>query len=59
MIDDTRTMGCGPFELLIGRKFKMDVWEDLVKEMLIGEVARFTCPYKVPCTIVHLIFEQL
>lgn len=47
VIDDTRTLGCGPFELLVGRKFKMDVWEDLVKEMLVGEVARFTCPYKV------------
>lgn len=47
VIDDTRTLGCGPFELLIGREFKMDVWEKLVREMLIGEIARFTCPYKV------------
>ena len=52
VIDDTHTLGTGPFELLIGREFKLDIWEKLVKEMLIGEVARFSCPYKVHSVII-------
>ena len=47
VIDDTRTLGTGPFELLIGREFKLSVLEKMVKEMLLGEVARFSCPYEV------------
>eukprot|EP00118_Oscarella_pearsei_P012078 m.85803 g.85803 ORF g.85803 m.85803 type:complete len:342 (+) comp36474_c0_seq1:119-1144(+) len=43
VIDDSRTMGCGPFELLIGRKFKLSVWEDLVKTMRQGEKSTFRC----------------
>jgi AH receptor-interacting protein len=43
VMDDSRTMGCGPFELICGRKFKMAVWEKIVQTMKIGEVARFTC----------------
>ena len=39
VIDDTRTMGFGPFELLIGRDFKLKTWEAAIKEMLIGEVS--------------------
>jgi AH receptor-interacting protein len=47
VIDDTHALGTGPFELLIGREFKLDIWEKLIKEMLIGEIARFSCPYKM------------
>ena len=47
VIDDTRTLGNGPFELLMGCEFKLDVWYDMVKTMRVGEVARFTCPFKV------------
>ena len=47
IVDDSRTMGTGPFELLVGREFKLSVWEELVKTMKIGEVARFTCPFEV------------
>ncbi len=47
IIDDTRILGTGPFELLIGREFKLSILEDMVKGMLVGEVARFSCPYKV------------
>ena len=49
VIDDTRTMGIGPFELLIGRDFKLKTWEDAIKEMLIGEVSRYYCPYQACC----------
>lgn len=51
VVDDSRLMGTGPFELLIGRDFKFKVWEDCVKEMLIGEVSRYYCPYKAGCSI--------
>ncbi len=47
VIDDSRTMGTGPFELLIGREFKLCVWEELVRSMRVGEVARFLCPFEV------------
>lgn len=47
IIDDSRRMGNGPFELLIGREFKLDIWEEMVRTMRLKEVARFTCPFKV------------
>ena len=48
VIDDTRsTLHNGPFELLFGREFKLSVWEEWVKGMLLNEVARFTCPFMV------------
>ena len=45
-IDSSRDLG-QPFELLIGRKFKLEVWEELVKTMRVNEVARFTCDKSV------------
>ena len=50
VVDDSRTLGTGPFELLVGRKFKLGVWEDMVKTMKIGEIAEFICPFKVSST---------
>ena len=47
VVDDTRTMATGPFELLIGREFKLNVWEEMVKTMRVGEIARFRCPFEV------------
>lgn len=47
VIDDSRRFSSGPFELLIGREFKISIWEKWVKEMMIGEIARFICPFKV------------
>ena len=47
LIDDTRTLHSGPFELLIDREFKVKVWENAVKTMKIKEVARFGCEFKV------------
>ena len=40
-------MATGPFELLIGREFKLSVWEEMVKTMRVGEIARFICPFEV------------
>ena len=47
VIDDTRTLGSGPFELLFGRDFKLSIWEDMVKTMRVTEIARFYCPFEV------------
>ena len=41
-IDCSKELG-QPFELLIGKKFKLEVWEELIKTMREKEVARFTC----------------
>ena len=42
LVDCSRDLG-QPFELLIGRKFKLEVWEELIKTMREKEVARFAC----------------
>lgn len=47
VLDDSRTMGNGPFELLIGREFKLKIWEDMVRTMRVNELARFTCTFQV------------
>lgn len=45
-IDCSRDLG-QPFELLIGKKFKLEVWEELIKTMREKEVARFICEKSV------------
>ena len=42
VLDDTKN-DHQPFELLIGKKFKLELWEDLLKTMLIDEIAEFVC----------------
>ncbi|XP_036372704.1 AH receptor-interacting protein [Megalops cyprinoides] len=48
VLDDSRTMGgqCKPMELILGKKFKLPVWERVVVTMREGEVAEFTCDTK-------------
>ena len=61
ILDDSRTLGTGPFELLVGREFKLGIWEDMVKTMRVGEVARFECPFKVyvyTCEDIWVISEE-
>lgn len=43
LIDDSRTFG-KPFELLVGKSFKLDCWEECIKTMLVGETSTFSCP---------------
>uniref|UniRef100_H2YH26 AIP/AIPL N-terminal FKBP-type PPIase domain-containing protein n=1 Tax=Ciona savignyi TaxID=51511 RepID=H2YH26_CIOSA len=43
VIDDSKKH-LKPFELLIGKKFKLQCWEECVKTMLHGEISRFHCP---------------
>lgn len=41
LIDDSRKWN-KPMQLILGRKFKLPVWEVLVKNMALNEVAQFT-----------------
>ncbi|XP_047345160.1 aryl-hydrocarbon-interacting protein-like 1 isoform X2 [Vespa velutina] len=40
VIDDSKTMG-SPMELILGKKFKLEVWEVIVQKMALNEVACF------------------
>ncbi|XP_011865756.1 PREDICTED: AH receptor-interacting protein isoform X2 [Vollenhovia emeryi] len=40
VIDDSRTMG-SPMELILGKKFKLEVWEVILQKMALNEVACF------------------
>lgn len=40
MVDDSRKIG-KPMEIIIGKKFKFEVWEAIVKKMSLNEVAKF------------------
>ena len=45
LVDDSRQEK-QPFELLLGKKFKLEIWETLLKSMRIDEIAEFTCEPK-------------
>lgn len=49
VLDDSRKMGSHskPMELILGKKFKLAVWERVVVTMRPGEVSEFTCDTKV------------
>lgn len=40
LIDDSRKMG-KPMELVLGKQFKLEVWEVIVQKMALNEVAKF------------------
>ncbi|XP_048370028.1 uncharacterized protein LOC125442604 [Sphaerodactylus townsendi] len=42
VIDDSREFGI-PMEIIVGKMFKIEVWETLLTSMRIGEVAEFWC----------------
>nr|XP_023024495.1 AH receptor-interacting protein [Leptinotarsa decemlineata] len=43
LLDDSRKMGKGqPLELVLGKKFKLEVWEAILQKMALYEVAQFT-----------------
>lgn len=46
VLDDSRMRG-KPMELIIGKKFKLPVWETIVCTMREGEIAQFLCDIKV------------
>lgn len=41
LLDDSRKMA-KPMELVLGKKFKLEVWEVIVQKMALNEVAKFT-----------------
>lgn len=40
VIDDSRTVG-KPMELVLGKKFKLEIWEVIIQKMALNEVAHF------------------
>ncbi|XP_075155896.1 AH receptor-interacting protein [Haematobia irritans] len=46
ILDDSREMG-NPMELVLGKKFKLEVWEVIVQKMALHEVAQFTVNRKL------------
>ncbi|KAM6322973.1 aryl-hydrocarbon-interacting protein-like 1 [Podargus strigoides] len=42
VIDDSREAGI-PMEIIVGKMFKIEIWETLLSSMRIGEVAEFWC----------------
>lgn len=42
VIDDSREAGV-PMEIIVGKMFKLEIWETLLSSMRIGEVAEFWC----------------
>jgi AH receptor-interacting protein len=41
VLDDSKKVG-KPMELVLGKKFKFEVWEVIVQKMSLHEVAKFT-----------------
>ncbi|XP_061402912.1 AH receptor-interacting protein [Musca vetustissima] len=46
ILDDSRKMA-NPMELVLGKKFKLEVWEVIVQKMALHEVAQFTVNKKL------------
>lgn len=49
ILDDSRKME-HPMELVLGKKFKLEVWEVMVQKMALDEVAKFTVDKSVIVT---------
>lgn len=48
LLDDSKKIGTKePMVLVIGHKFKLEVWESIVKLMAVGEVASFQVKQEV------------
>jgi hypothetical protein len=58
LLDDSRKMG-KPMELVLGKKFKMEVWETIVQAMAVGEIAKFTVDKSVSFLNLYLCEKNL
>lgn len=58
VIDDSRKIN-KPLELVLGKKFKLEVWEVIVQKMALNEVARFTVDKSVSIFWVNLKWYEL
>lgn len=53
MLDDSRKMGKGePLHIILGKKFKLEVWEVILQKMALNEVAQFTVDKSVRFSLV-------
>lgn len=66
VLDDSRQMGAGkPLDLVLGKKFKLEVWEAILQKMALNEVAEFTVDksvrqhYYIVCYFIVLKYFQL
>lgn len=60
VLDDSRKMGPGkPVELVLGKKFKMEVWEAIIQKMAVNEVAEFTVDKSVRIISDHFCYYFL
>lgn len=55
IIDDSRKME-KPMELVLGKKFKLEVWELIVQQMSLNEVAKFTVHKSVREYDIHRVW---
>lgn len=58
LLDDSRKIGKDgrPFELLIGKKFSLEMWEEAIQTMRVGEVASFVSPIQVNASLFFFNF---
>jgi FKBP-type peptidyl-prolyl cis-trans isomerase len=56
VIDDSRKY-TQPIEILIGKKFKLEVWETMVQAMAVNEVAEFCVDKTVSDTLIMQGFQ--
>lgn len=48
VLDDSRKWeGQGPMEIIVGKKFRFEVWELCLQTMVVGEVSSFKVKKKV------------
>lgn len=51
VVDDSKKAN-QPMELIVGKKFKLEAWEDLLKTMRIGEISQIKCDKSIlPCYV--------
>lgn len=57
VLDDSKKVGV-PMEVVIGNMFKLDIWENLLKSMRIGEVAEFWCDIIVSASVQITVYSE-
>lgn len=56
VIDDSRKID-KPMQLVVGKKFKLEVWEVIVNKMSLNEVAKFTVDKSVSCNRLLIVYK--
>lgn len=56
ILDDSKKLHPKPMELIIGKKFKLEIWERALKTMRLNEVAKFSVVKEVIKKIPLLFF---